>query len=719
MKTGKSAVWPALLLCCLIALPPAAAADDTELFTVPLMLDITGSMDSVAGSSSVGVGNGEDVPHQRVLRDVLRRTAEPEKITAGMYSFTAPAVASVRMTDRNYLYKAGFSPATPPATFWEGHLEALSINDDGTMTSHWDADNVLKNTLPANRRIFAGYTADGVNWSRIGFDKSTVTPAMLSVSTTTERDAIVEYVRGAGHDDNAKLGDIFHSKPVVVGPPSRFFFDEGYSTGVPDGEHSFADAKATRRRVVYVGTNDGMLHAFLSGTYNSSTKLYDTGTGEELFGYVPFNVLEGLEEFLPGERTTHGYYVDSSPRVADVWLDANSDGTKQSSEWRTVLIGGLRKGGDGYFALDITNPPTSTDYSNYPQVLWEYRNPSVVGETWSEPFIGKVRMQEASWSAPRDRWVAILGGGRSDAGSVGSSFVVMDIATGEPLKAFTSGIDGIIAGSPTAVLDGSGYIKFAYAVDLDGSVYKFDFRTVGLRSDGFLAWGVRKIFQALSGQPAYHRVEPASITESSRYLFFGTGDQEFPVSDPGTGRFYAIQDTDSFWPPSGSHRTESSLTDLSSSITSLSGGTVGPSLHGWLVNLASVPSTANDSHGHTGEKVLSDPVIFHNNVFFTTFTPDPSDPRGGGGVARVYGLRMLSAGAGLEALASRGETSVTRVPYHVYSGSEGGVPSSPSLSICPSGTSSIFVGFSTGVVNEIKIESPARMKTIKSWKETF
>ena len=170
---------------------------------------------------------------------------------------------------------------------------------------------------------------------------------MLAVDNNSARDNVVNYVRGTGHDNNAKLGDIFHSKPVVVGPPSQFYFDEGYSTAVGGtGTQSFVKAQATRKRVVYVGTNDGMLHAFLSGTYVSGS--YDAGTGEELFGYVPYNLLENLSDFLPGDLTNHGYYVDSSPRVADVWIDNNSNGTKESSEWRTVLISGFRKGGYGY-----------------------------------------------------------------------------------------------------------------------------------------------------------------------------------------------------------------------------------------------------------------------------------------------------------------------------------------------------------------------------------
>ncbi len=715
---------------------------------------------------TVGVGVAGTQPHLNVMRETLRRAAEQGnaqatgsqydaigasgdntsrgagsaffatdatelgnalrdiflRISAGTYSFTAPTVASVRMTDRNYLYKASFTPAKPPATYWEGHLEALSINADNTLTSHWDADNVLKTIAPADRRVFAGYT-DNTNWSRLDFTTTSITPVMLSVDNTAVRDNVVNYVRGVGHDNNAKLGDIFHSKPVVVGPPSRFFFDEGYSTIVGTGAtQSFVDAKAHRNRVVYVGTNDGMLHAFLSGTYhdNTPTGYYDSGTGEELFGYVPYNLLGSLNNFVPGALTSHQYYVDSSPRVADVWIDTNNDGIKQSSEWRTVLIGGLRKGGNGYFALDVTDPPTGTDYTNYPKVLWEYTDTANVGQTWSEPFIGKVRMQETSTSVVKDRWVAIFGGGTSDDRTIGASLVVLDIATGIPLKTFTTGIDNVIPASPVAILDGSGYIKFVYASDLDGSLYKFDFRTTGVRGTAFGEWQLKKIFQASAGQPFYHRVEAGTVDESTRYLFFGSGDQDNPVSNPGTGKFYAVKDTDSFWPSSA--LTESNLANLSSSITSLSGGTVGATQSGWLVSFASVPSTSADTYTHSGEKVLSDPVVFYNNVYFTTYTPNASDPCGGGGIARVYGLQMLNAGSGLSSLSSLGESG-TKVPYHVYTGSAsgtaGGIPSSPSLSIFPSGQSSIFIGFSTGAIQEIKIESPTQIKTIKSWKELF
>ena len=84
----------------------------------------------------------------------------------------------------------------------------------------------------------------------------------------------------------------------------------------------------------------------------------------------------------------------------------------------------------------------------------------------------------------------------------------------------------------------------------------------------------------------------------------------------------------------------------------------------------------------------------------------------------MYGLKTLNARPGLEALSSLGESG-SKISYHVYAGDRGGIPSSPSLSIYPSGQSSIFVGFSNGTMTEIKVESPSNMKEIKSWKETF
>ncbi|MGA6992764.1 MAG: PilC/PilY family type IV pilus protein [Candidatus Deferrimicrobiaceae bacterium] len=712
---------------------------------------------------SVGVGVSGNQAHLRVLREVLRRAAEQagvtgttaefnaigasgdntaradgkaffatdatelataltnifKQITLGTYSFTSPTVLSVRTVDRNELYLASFQPTTPPATFWPGSLKAHTINADNTVTFRWDAATALQSKSPAVREIFTGMF-DNVSlvWSREEFKTNKISPADLGVPDTATRDAVVNYLRGNNHDNNSKLGDIFHSKPVLVGAPSAFHVDEGYSSAVPSSGTSFLDAKKYRRHVIYAGANDGMLHAFQAGDYNSSTGLFTSNdTGEEIFGYIPNSLLTSLSIAVPSDATSHCYHVDSAPRIADVWWDAGSkDGVKQSAEWHTVLVAGLRRGGEAYFALDVTNPGSGAT-SNYPAVLWEYNDTGVLGETWSEPYIGKVKIQETSTSAVIDRYVAIAGGGKSDSGTIGNSLLVFDVANGTVLKQF-SGPTAEIVASPSAVLDSMGYIRFIYVPDIDGNLWKFDFRTTGTNFGGtpLAEWTAHKIFQPIAGgQPVYNRVEAADVNASgtTRYLYFGTGDRENPISSGSSGKFYAIKDTDSF---TGliDESVSGHLADLTGSITSAGGGTMGT--YGWKIVLGNIASTTNDSSTHAGEKVLSDPLVFFNRVYFTTYTPNSTDPCSGGGIARVYGLNYLTAGAGMEPLAALGETG-TKVPTHVYT--DKGMPSSPALSINPGGQSSVFIGFSDGSYQEIAIESPPKSKFIRSWQEQF
>jgi Tfp pilus assembly protein, tip-associated adhesin PilY1 len=706
---------------------------------------------------TVGVGIGADQPANRALRDVLRRAAEQkgittddysaignrttaedtsiaagkaffgtdateiasslhdifQQITKGTFSFTAPTVLSVRSVDRNEVYSASFEPAIAPTTLWKGHLKSFKLIDNNTIL-WWDAGEKLQTRDVADRNIF---TSDNT-WTRKSFDTSSITPIDLgfpvdNTTTRSSRDAIVDYVRGVGHDNNWKMGDIFHSKPVLVGAPSRFYIDQGYQP--------FAALKADRRRVVYVGANDGTLHAFMAGDWDNTTGKYDntTDTGAELFAYVPFTLLPEINKFRPTITSGHEYYVDSSPRVADVWWnDNNNIGVKQSSEWHTVLVSGMRKGGNGYFALDITSPPKSSTYTdaNYPKVLWEVNSDTLqLGETWSESLIAKVRVAaDGNINTPMvDRFVAVFGGGKSSSGTVGNSLFVVDVKTGAVLRQFT-GLDNEVVASPTAVLDYAGYIRFIYVTDLSGNVWKFDFQAVGLASTGYSEWTPHKIFTPASTgrQPAYNRVEAATANASGslRYLYFGTGDREAPLTNSSAGKFYMVIDDDS-----NSAITESQLLPVANSIASASGGALGNN-KGWVLSLSAIPLNSNDNFTHAGEKVLSDPVIFFNRVYFTTYTPLTTNPCSGGGISRLYGLDWFSAAAGMAPITGvpYNETG-TVVPTHVFSSS--GLASSPSLSLNPYGQSTLFIGFSDGTYKEMSVASPSTRKKLRSWQE--
>ena len=308
----------------------------------------------------------------------------------------------------------------------------------------------------------------------------------------------------------------------------------------------------------------------------------------------------------------------------------------------------------------------------------------------------------------------------SDSGDVGKTLIVMDLASGVPLKVFgPTGIDNEIVASPTPVLDGNGNIRYIYVPDLSGNLYRFDLQTVGTKNTGLTEWTFYKVFQpATTGmQPAFHRAEAGAVTEGLRNIFFGTGNQEFPISDSGAGKFYSIKNADT----DNTTILETDLTDITTYVNSTAGFT-GTISSGWKLDLGSIDSTAGvDTASHAGEKVLSDPVVFNGVVYFTTYAPTSSNPCTGGGASRLYGLSYLAGGAAMAPIA--GETPVSgnaMVSRHVYTTL--GVASSPTLSINPSGVSSLFVGFSgvaggAGSVKEIEVQSPTKYKNIKSWKE--
>lgn len=218
------------------------------------------------------------------------------------------------------------------------------------------------------------------------------------------------------------LGDIVYSTPVVVGQPSLASVPKDVALQSCDGvagNQCFFDYRvnmADRMKVAYVGGNDGMLHAFNAGEKNATGSWVHEGgenpngdeivIGEEIWAYIPSNLLSELKELARLSYGTdvgckHRTMVDLSPQVWDVKIDHDQN-TNTVREWRTVLIGGERGGGDVYFALDVTDPKD-------PAVLWEYsvlRNMVFYDSgNYSYPFLhpqtyGAVKNWPASWSVP-------------------------------------------------------------------------------------------------------------------------------------------------------------------------------------------------------------------------------------------------------------------------------------------------------------------------------
>ena len=254
------------------------------------------------------------------------------------------------------------------------------------------------------------------------------------------------------------LGDIVHSSPVAVAAPA-----EAYDLLANDATYTnFRRRWAQRRQVVYVGANDGMLHAFNAGFYNPASDSFTTASasdpnaaaralGEEIWAYVP-RALHPHLKWLADPNYTHGYYVDAPPRVFDV--KAFDTDSVHTDGWGTILVAGFRLGGGGpvpvpvdtqsdglgagntdgdvaddrpfrsaFVVLDITNPED-------PPVLIAELSDTTMGFTTARPVVVPVR---GSSPTDRDRWFLVLGSGPDQRnGNIGggalASLYVYDIS---------------------------------------------------------------------------------------------------------------------------------------------------------------------------------------------------------------------------------------------------------------------------------------------------
>ena len=725
------------------------------------------------------------------------------QLQASTFEFVAPVVPAVRTTDNNRLYIASFTPATGSGStraLWPGHLYSFNLNLDGSIpdpvVTNWDAASRLASRSTA-RNI---YTTD--NTSRIDFSTSTsaLTYQMLGVAAGA-RDNVITTVR------SLHLGDIFHSTPVVVGAPSRFFADV---TGIV-ARLGFVDTYAERKRIIVAGANDGMLHAFNAGNWNASATPpgYDAGTGDEEWAYIPGFLLPNLKNFTT--FSTHNYYVDSAAAVADIWVDTTpppSAAAKLATEWHTVVIGGAGKGGKGYYALDITNP----EDSNYPAFKWELTNDPAhadrkyIGQTWSTPAIGKIQKIVSSGGNDYavDQWVAIVGGGMGvptgngtltpaavdlnfaasgfprtvasvtvnstgnapGSGSItlktgsnktatgtytsrtatsfdnvlfpdpgggsrvnypvgslvswgggveGNAIFILDPWNGTILQRLADPDMGNVVAPPTILTDTFGYISRVYVGDLNGNLWR---ATV----DNTITWTLGGApFFTIGGSSYSKNIYTKAAVSSGTggvWIAFGTGDRENPmdVASGSNGAVFMVKDADAFTRRgmTTTTKTESDLQSESAFLSAVYNNsstiTFAPlgSTNGWYGTLGGGSAT-------TGEKMLSAPAIFNNNIYFTTFAPEASACQVGG-TARIYGFGTLT---GVSALYSATmEISVSPTPdVRVRTFASAGIPSSPVISVSSEGVATLYFGTTGSTVKSLKIPSPTVSKTLKYWRE--
>jgi type IV pilus assembly protein PilY1 len=439
-----------------------------------------------------------------------------------------------------------------------------------------------------------------------------------------------------------------------------------------------------------------MLHAF------------NAETGKEEWAFIPNSLLKTLKLM----STAHTYYVDASPRVADVWFDYNNDNKKTYAEWRTVLICGLRKGGKHYFALDIT------DTLN-PKFLWEFPKSTdsatlaKLGQSWSEPAIGKVKIEQGNDLV--EKWVAFIGGGydpfdekKGTEATLGNVFFVVDIMTGEIIKEFF-GLDPMMRHSfpaPPTTLDtnSDGYVDRVYVGDLAGQMWVFNVSFDQINKKSNRQWNGQRLFMApkepLEKHNSYYQPAVAFDKYGNPWVYFGTGDKENPTDTTNPQeRFYAVLDDGKGDYP----RLENNLKD----VTTLNTFSQDRTKKGWYIRLEKL--------GNRLEKVLGKATVFNKLLYFTTyFYNDKGDPCSVAGDPKLYIVEYLSGG-GAFLLGDYLQGNPSERSRIIGSG----VASSPVITANMKGKDSVIVGTTSGQVYSTKVFSPTTAKEILYWREVI
>lgn len=433
----------------------------------------------------------------------------------------------------------GFVSSYNPAD-WSGELQAFAVMPDGTLSSSpaWTASSLLNNRAPADRRIF---TYNITKNSAVPFTWDMLSTFQQTYFSTGGDAALgqarVNFIRGVRTGEGSKfrargsvLGDIVNSSPWTVKTPNMGYVSDSYL--------AFRAANASREEMVYVGSNDGMLHGF-------------SENGSERFAYIPRGAYVGAQNGIRSTTEpsyTHRYFVDGAPFSADYESSSNT--------WKTVLVGTMGLGGRGFFAIDVTRPSS-----------WNTDNPTVAASNIlfdkTESFTPSAPvglLPPAQWAdighittpvsrAPgnpnrvtqiaklnNNRWALLIGNGANSGNEQASLLIQFLDGNRELVKIVADATigDGNGLSSPTAIdLDGDHRVDVVYAGDLKGNLWKFDLSSSSA-SGWKVSFGSQPLFKASIGsqyQPITTAPTYVTNVNGGVNLVFATG-RNMAVLDP-------------------------------------------------------------------------------------------------------------------------------------------------------------------------------------------
>jgi type IV pilus assembly protein PilY1 len=570
-------------------------------------------------------------------------------------AFTSVAANSTSLRALTAVFQASFI-----SDDWHGKLESFAIENGAIKpVPSWDAGLLLNAVDPNTRTVLTFDDTAGVKdgvpfrWPVIGASLKTALNRSPDSGVVDNRgNDRLNWLRGdttLGNDPTTGfrprpmsiLGDIVNSDPVYVGAPNSIILDPTYV--------AFREAKKNRPAMIYAGANDGMLHGF------------DAASGQEKLAYIPSKTFPNLAR-LTSSTYTHRFYVDGSPEVADAQVGGTT--------WKTVLVGGLGMGGQGLYALDVTD----ASFSDSPTaarntVLWEFNDTDDrdLGYVFGRPVIRKVAHPSGS------KWAVIVSAGYNNSESDGAPsttgrgylyVIFLDGPTG-PGRTWVPDVDYVkidtgigSVGTPNGLappltVDATrdGLTDYVYAGDLQGNMWKFDIRSTSLNTWKATTSRVR-LFQARETAAALAPVQAITSradaiphpTGRGYVILFGTGkylEAADRVAPHGSETFYGIWDKDERR-TSGTIDTQTVVTGrnqlLEQVITNETTPTgaevrvVSKNAMNWSLDTS--PPVANDSpirhmgwfidfpsSMSTGERVVFRPVVLGGRLIFTTLIP--------------------------------------------------------------------------------------------------
>lgn len=577
-------------------------------------------------------------------------------------TFVAPAVAANSFNSLKHLdqlYYAMFVPAS--GDNWSGNLKSYRLSGEGKVVdakgdnaiidgvftsasrSYWtdptinDGESVLIGGA-ASRLTAATSSADSAKiFTYLGntspqspvtltdtLDKTTITKTMLGLNTSVSDDvhqAMIDWGNRVDTNTGVRLQmeDPLHSRPLVV----TYNRPDSNGAVVQDG-------------VVFVGTNSGYLHAFKA----------DKVDFKNYFSFIPKELLKNIPNYVNGETVTTKTYGVDGP--INYWhTDFNKNGQVDiADKEKMFLFFGLRRGGDHYYALDITDP-------DQPKFAWQIDGGSsefkYLGQTWSNMTLAKVPWQGS------EKVVLIFGAGYDEtedarssrsANSLGKAVYMVDAASGEKLweaspdssnLALNEMTNSITADITPVDYDNDTITDYFFANDIGGRIWRFDINKNTTNANDFASGGM--IFDANgdTGSPYQRFYYPPSVayfSEGYLTLSIGSGFRAHPLESNSQDSFYIIKDYNIAAKPSAYNTL--TPTDLAV----FNGTSKDTQKHnGWKYPLA------------RGEKVLSKSLTTSGDMHFTTFSPTTGTQNSSSctadiGNSRVYLIDFKADNAG-------------------------------------------------------------------------